>query len=81
MALERARQQVAVVGGIAQQIDTHMVRLERVAILVSRALAYALGNTPNCGDPPRVASPPARSPLDLIAVTGPVSIRLHHPRD
>jgi hypothetical protein len=38
VALERAHQQVSVMGRVAQQLVTHVARLERVAIRVSRAL-------------------------------------------
>ena len=38
VALERAHEQVAVMGRVAQQLVTHVARLERVAIRVSRTL-------------------------------------------
>jgi hypothetical protein len=38
VALEGAHEQVAVVGRVAQQLVTHVARLERVAIWVSRTL-------------------------------------------
>src|SRR6202044_3314163 len=69
VALERAHEQMAVMGRVAQQLVTHRARLERVAICVCYPLEYPDHHYHSCSWPLQMSSSPG--PCSLSTPPGP----------